>query len=46
MLADRRYREAAGRQSAAFAALPGLEEGVALLERLAAEQAPLVAVPA
>ena len=46
MLADRRYREAAGRQRAAFAALPGLEEGVALLERLAAEQAPLVAVPA
>jgi len=46
MLADPRYREAAARQRAALAALPGLEEGVALLERLAAEQAPLTAVPA
>lgn len=46
MLADPRYREEAARQRAALTALPGLEEGVALLERLAAEQAPLTAVPA
>jgi len=46
MLEDPRYREAAARQRAALASLPGLDEGVALLERLAIEQAPLAAVPA
>ncbi len=46
MLADPRYREAAARQRAVLAALPGLEEGVALLEQLAAQKTPLAAVPA
>jgi len=46
MLADPRYRAAAARQQAALAALPGPEEGVALLERLAADKAPLVTASA
>jgi MGT family glycosyltransferase len=43
VLDDRRYRENAARLGGEMAALPGPEHAVALLERLADEQRPLVA---
>ncbi len=43
MLADPQYREAAARQRAELATLPGLEDAVALLEQLAAQKTPIMA---
>jgi MGT family glycosyltransferase len=42
VLADHGYRAAAARMRGEIAALPGLEHGVALLERLAREQEPIL----
>jgi UDP:flavonoid glycosyltransferase YjiC (YdhE family) len=43
VLTDSAYRDNAARLRDEMAALPGLEHGVALLERLTAEKTPLVA---
>ncbi len=43
VLDDPAYRANAARLQAALAALPGVEHGVRLLERLAAEKAPFAA---
>jgi UDP:flavonoid glycosyltransferase YjiC (YdhE family) len=45
VLDDPGYRQAAARVQAEMAALPGLDHAVALLERLAAERAPILAEP-
>jgi UDP:flavonoid glycosyltransferase YjiC (YdhE family) len=42
VLGDRSYRRTAARLREEMCALPGLDHGVALLERLAAERAPLL----
>jgi UDP:flavonoid glycosyltransferase YjiC (YdhE family) len=45
VLTDSACRDNAARLGDEMAALPGLEHGVALLERLAAEKAPMLPVP-